>query len=630
MFHVKPFVKTKYEIIVIGGGHAGIEAAWTAAKMNCKTALLTMSKQTLGRPSCNPSIGGAAKGHLVKEIDALGGAMGLLADRAGLHFKMLNSSKGPAVWSPRAQIDKDLYSAYALDYLLRLKNIDIIESSVDEIIIDKYRVAGVLAGGNKISANAVIFCAGTFLNGLMFTGDKIVKGGRFGEPASIGVSDKLKAQGFDVARLKTGTPPRVWKDSVDFSKTLPGYGDEPPLPFSHKTARVKNLLVCHYSDTNEQVHDELRLGFDSSPLFQGVIKGAGPRYCPSIEDKVNRFADRNSHKILLEPEGLKTESIYVNGFSTSLPEEVQEKALRKIPGLENMRIMRYGYAIEYDYFLPYQLKYTMETKEVAGLYFAGQINGTSGYEEAACQGLVAGINAALNIRNEEDFALKRSEAYIGVLIDDLVNKSSDEPYRIFTSQAEYRLLLRQDNAKYRLMKYGAKFGLIEKNEYEKTLREKNKLAQAIEESKNIKLKPERVNPYFEDIGESPIIDSTSLYSLAKRPKAEIEKLLSLAESLPEVFRLSEIFPELNNLLKIEIKYEGYIERQKKEIERFLANENKRIPENIDYFSIKQLSTEAREKLSKVRPESLGQASRISGVSVADISILSVYLKQSFT
>lgn len=612
-------INKQFDVIVIGGGHAGIEASLAAHRIGCSVLLITMDLNRMGLPSCNPSIGGTAKGHLVKEIDALGGAMGYLADKAGIHFKMLNVSKGPAVWSPRCQIDIDTYPVYAKEYLENT-NIDLLEATVDEIIIDNHKVQGVLLSeGTKIEARAVVFTPGTFLNGKMFTGGDITFGGRYGEAPANTVSNNLINYGFEVGRLKTGTPPRVYADSIDYSKVTAEPGDDTFKPFSYKSKSISNTINCYITSTNADTHDILRTGFADSPMFKGVIEGVGPRYCPSIEDKISRFGERDAHKIVLEPEGVNTESVYVNGYSTSLPLDVQIKGLRTIPGLENMKLMRAGYAIEYDYFPSFQLNYTLETKLVQGLYLAGQINGSSGYEEAGGQGLVAGANAALKIKGREPFLLDRSDAYIGVMIDDLVNKSSDEPYRLFTSLAEYRLILRQDNAQYRLCEKAYKAGLIDEARYQSILADINTTNDLDSYIKNTKIPYQVLNDYFTAIGETLTDGTMDIYSALKRGKTKLSELLALSHS-------DEYRDDLVEQVQINTKYEGYIKRQMNEIKYFAENEKKRIPENFDYDKVQSLSTEARAKLKKIRPTSFGQLSRIPGVSATDLSIIAVYLK----
>ncbi len=619
-------MQNRFDVVVIGGGHAGIEASMAAARMGVATAIVTMDPNAIGRLSCNPSIGGSAKGHLVKEIDALGGVMGRLADRSGLQFKMLNRSKGPAVWSPRAQNDIALYPQYARELLESTANLTIVRGKVVEILVKHDRIVGVRTEDNEeILCKAVILCSGTFLNGVMHTGMCRTDGGRIGEKSATLISDLLAGYGLEKGRLKTGTPPRLDADSINYDVCELHPGDEDPQPFSYLTDAVANKVMCYATATNPTTHDILREGFDQSPMFTGRIKAAGPRYCPSVEDKINRFADRDSHLIVLEPEGMQTNSVYVNGFSTSLPEDVQLRGIRSIAGLERAEFIRPGYAVEYDFFFPYQLRFSLETKAIAGLYFAGQINGTSGYEEAASQGLVAGINAALKLRGEGEFHLRRSEAYIGVMIDDLVNKNTEEPYRIFTSLAEYRLVLRQDNADKRLMKYGHRFGLIGDTAMETSRTRWDRVDRFVELADKIKLKPASVNPYLESVREKQIEQSTQMALLTRRGQVRLAGLLQNDdESLQELEDINH--NETVTLAETEIKYKGYIDRQMRDIERFQANEEKRIPDNFDYDNLKSLSNEAREKLSKIRPQSLGQASRIAGVSAADVSILTVYLR----
>ena len=632
-----------YDIIVIGAGHAGIEASCAAEKMGFRVGIVTMDINAIGRMSCNPAIGGTAKGHLVKEIDALGGVMGILADETGIQFKMLNKSKGPAVWSPRCQSDKNLYSLHAAEYLKGRDGLTIIQDMVKEILVGefegngdyKYFVKGIKTElGYEYSCRSVIITSGTFLNAIMHTGRNTVEGGRMDERSATGLSECLRKMGFVTGRLKTGTPPRLDKNTIDFSKTEIQPGDKNPTPFSFRTILDKKnfpaqkQIDCFLTHTNEQTHDILRTGFDDSPMFTGRIKGIGPRYCPSIEDKISRFSDKPRHQIFLEPETLDGDTIYMNGFSTSLPFEVQEKAARTVPGLENVRLLKQGYAVEYDFFPTFQIFPTLETKIVSGLYNAGQINGTSGYEEAAAQGLAAGINSALKLLKKEPFILKRNEAYIGVLIDDLIIKVPDEPYRMFTSSAEYRLLLRQDNAVLRLMERGRELDLVEEK-YLNYLNDKRTLIEeGVKYFKSHTISPSSVNTMLNDKNSSPISQNDFLSNILRRSEVSIKDLISL-----ETFTGNGLAEELKKnddvlgQIEIEIKYEGYIKRQEEQAESFEKNENLRIPQNFKYEKIKSISSEALDKLMKIKPRSIGQAARIAGVRPSDISAILIYMRK---
>lgn len=624
-----------YDIIVIGGGHAGIEAAYAGAKMGCDVALITMDKYALGRMSCNPAIGGIAKGHLVREIDALGGIMAGIADRTGIQFRMLNRSKGPAVWSPRCQSDRKLYSVEAYNVISSTHGIQILEDSVVEIVTQNDRVLGVLTvSGEFISGKAIVLSSGTFLNGKMHTGFISTTGGRYGEKPSIGITESLVKLGFLASRLKTGTPPRLKKDTIAWEILEEQPGDEFPQPFSFRTDKSKfpylPQLSCHITHTDDSVHRVLERGFDKSPMFTGLIKGVGPRYCPSIEDKIVRFSEKKQHQLFLEPEGLDSNQIYLNGFSTSLPAEIQFEALRKIRGLENVEMVRPGYAVEYDYFPPYQVDLTLETKKISGLYFAGQVNGTSGYEEAAAQGLIAGINAAAKIIGKPELVIRRNEAYIGVLIDDLVNKSTDEPYRMFTSRAEYRLILRQDNADRRLLKYGYGYGLIDKSQYDELNERELFISRAIGFCNNTKLHARVINDHFAERSLPEIDSSESISKLCKRPEISLSEILKYVNTTEENKLFAKKLNDNSLVLEqveIELKYEGYLKRQDDMIKKLERYESTQIPLTLNYLNIKALSAEGKEKLNKIKPRSLGQALRISGVTHSDIAVLLVYLRR---
>ncbi|WP_020605854.1 tRNA uridine-5-carboxymethylaminomethyl(34) synthesis enzyme MnmG [Spirosoma spitsbergense] len=613
-----------YDIIVVGAGHAGCEAANAAAVMGAKVLLITMNMQTIAQMSCNPAMGGVAKGQIVREIDALGGMSGILSDRSMIQFRMLNRSKGPAMWSPRCQTDRNLFAWEWRKALEANTNVDFWQDTVNEVVVKEGRVAGVRTGlGIEFSAKAVVLTNGTFLNGKMFIGEKIFGGGRTAERAATGLTEQLVELGFESGRMKTGTPPRVDGRSLNYELMEVQKGDENPGKFSFSDTQVlTEQRSCWITYTNQSVHDELKVGFDKSPMFTGRIKGLGPRYCPSIEDKINRFADKDRHQIFVEPEGWDTVEVYVNGFSTSLPESVQYDALRKIPGFENVKMFRPGYAVEYDFFPPTQLKQSLETNLVSNLFFAGQINGTTGYEEAACQGLIAGINAYRKINDESEFTLKRSEAYIGVLIDDLTTKGTDEPYRMFTSRAEYRTLLRQDNADLRLTEKGYGIGLASQERYDTLVAKRNSVEHLTEVIRQTKIQPDEINGWLNEKGSSPLREKSSFYTLIKRPEIGFEEVKSL---LGIVVERPVIDDEIIEQSVIEIKYEDYLNREKQNAEKLDKWENLSINPTFDYDLLKALSFEGKEKLKKSRPTTIGQASRISGVSPSDVSILLVYM-----
>ena len=612
-----------YDLIVVGGGHAGCEAANIAAKLGSSVLMITMNMETIAKMSCNPAMGGVAKGQIIREIDALGGLSGVVSDYSTMQFRMLNRSKGPAMWSPRTQNDRTLFSLKWREMLEKNFNVDFIQSSVSQLVIEKNRVTGVrTVGGEVYGGLTVVLTSGTFMNGVIHVGNQKSKGGRMGDNASYGITEQLVGLGFESGRMKTGTPPRVDGRTINYGVLEEQKGDENPLCFSfRKPIKINKQHSCHITYTNEKVHEILRSSFKDSPLFNGAIKGVGPRYCPSVEDKVNRFAERSRHQIFVEPEGWNTFETYINGFSTSLPQDVQYRALKEIKGFENAKIFRPGYAIEYDFFYPTQLKLSLETKGIENLFFAGQINGTTGYEEAACQGLIAGINAHQLVKNKEPFILKRNEAYIGVLIDDLINKGTKEPYRMFTSRAEFRILLRQDNADLRLMPKAKELGTITSEEYDKMLIKKNHVDEIKKVLKKKTVKPVDANPILKKYNTSILPQNYIIEKVLARPQITHKELLEI-ESIKTLFS-GYSYEELEQA-EIQLKYRSYIESEKENVERLLKLENKKINSDFDYSTVKSLSLEAVDKLNKIKPKNIGQASRISGVSPADISVLIVH------
>ena len=617
----------EYDVIVVGAGHAGSEAAAAAANMGSKTLLITMNLQNIAQMSCNPAMGGIAKGQILREIDALGGYSGIVTDNTAIQFKMLNKSKGPAMWSPRAQSDRMRFAEAWRLQLEETENVDFFQEMVTDLLFDKERVCGVKTSlGLEVFAKSVVLTSGTFLNGLIHIGEKQFGGGRAGERASFGITERLVERGFTSGRMKTGTPPRVDGRSLDYAKMIEQPGDDQPSTFSYlpSTQPLKTQRSCHMTYTNPEVHDLLRDGFDRSPMFNGRIQSVGPRYCPSVEDKINRFADKESHQIFVEPEGWNTVEVYVNGFSTSLPEDVQYRALTAVSGFENVKFFRPGYAIEYDYFPPTQLKHSLETKPIAGLFFAGQINGTTGYEEAAAQGLIAGINAHLYHTEQEPFSLRRDQAYIGVLIDDLITKGTEEPYRMFTSRAEYRTLLRQDNADTRLTPLSHKIGLASDERLDVMEKSQHQASSLIRFMKKTTIKPQDINPILQDKETAEIKQSTKLAKILARPQLKMDDLLQL-ESINLYLEENKTTQTTLEQAEIQIKYAGYIKKEEIQAQKLDRLESIKIPQGFDYHSIQSISTEARQKLKEIQPQTLSQASRISGVSPNDISVLLVHM-----
>jgi tRNA uridine 5-carboxymethylaminomethyl modification enzyme len=617
----------QYDVIVVGAGHAGCEAAAAAANLGSKVLLVTMNMQTIAQMSCNPAMGGIAKGQIVREIDAMGGYSGIVSDLSTIQFRMLNRSKGPAMWSPRTQNDRMLFAAKWREMLENTPNVDFYQDMVRSIIIKDGRACGVVTGlGHEIQSKTVVVTSGTFLNGIIHIGEKQFGGGRVAEKAATGITEQLVELGFESDRLKTGTPPRVDGRSLDYSKMEEQKGDDEIVGFSYTDVpRIKaaEQRSCYITYTNEQVHDILKTGFDRSPMFQGRIEGTGPRYCPSIEDKINRFADRERHQLFVEPEGWNTVEIYVNGFSTSLPEDVQYEAIRTVPGFENCRIFRPGYAIEYDYFPPTQLQYSLETKLISNLFFAGQINGTTGYEEAACQGLMAGINAHQKARELDPVILQRSEAYIGVLIDDLISKGTDEPYRMFTSRAEFRTLLRQDNADLRLTELSYRLGLASQERMDKVISKRDGVASIKKILQEFNIEPDHINSFFDRIGSASISEKQKAAKIILRPNVDLSSLMQHVPGLADA--LASFNKDTIEQAEIQIKYERYIEKEQEIATRMSQMENTQIPDSFDYDRVAALSNEALQKFKRIRPRTLGQASRISGVNPSDVQILMVYM-----